>query len=88
MEARGPEQARFDQQMFEKELRTLHEVIERGGRKPPQDLSYTSFVLAVLWLVVGVPFFTGAVTSENSIHNSPLNHRYRSSRSVAASVAR
>ncbi len=61
MEARGPEQAEFDPQMFEKELRTLREVIERGGRKPPQDLSYTIFVLAVLWLVVGVPFFTGAV---------------------------
>ncbi len=61
MEAREPEQAEFDRPMFEKELRTLREVIERGGRKPPQDLSYTSFVLAVLWLVVGVPFFTGAV---------------------------
>ena len=61
MEARGPEQAEFDQQMFEKELRILREVIERGGRKPPQDHSYTTFVLAVLWLVVGVPFFTGAV---------------------------
>jgi hypothetical protein len=47
--------------MFEKELLSLREVIERGGRKPPQDLSYTSFVLAVLWLVVGVPFFMGAV---------------------------
>jgi hypothetical protein len=61
VEARGPGQAEFDQQMFEKELRTLREVIERGGRKPPQDLSYTIFVLAVLWLAVGVPFFTGAV---------------------------
>jgi hypothetical protein len=61
VEARGPEQAEFDQQMFEKELRTLRKVIERGGRKPPQDLSYTIFVLAVLWLVVGAPFFTGAV---------------------------
>jgi hypothetical protein len=47
--------------MFEKELRRLREVIERGGKKPPQDLSYTIFVLAVLWLAVGVPFFTGAV---------------------------
>jgi hypothetical protein len=61
VEARGPEQAAFDQQLFEKELRTLREVIGRGGRKPPQDLSYTIFMLAVLWLVVGVPFFTGAV---------------------------
>ena len=61
MEARGPEQAKFDQRMFEKELRTLGEVIERGGRKPPQDLSYTIFVLTMLWLVVGVPFFAGAV---------------------------
>ncbi len=47
--------------MFEKELWALRGVIERGGRKPPQDLSYTIFVLAVLWLVVGVPFFTCAV---------------------------
>ena len=61
MEARGLEQAEFDQLMFEKELRTLREVIERGGTKPPQDLSYTIFVLAELWLVVGVPFFAGAV---------------------------
>ncbi len=61
MEARRPEQAKFDRRMFEKELRTLGEVIERGGRKPPQDLSYTIFVLTMLWLVVGVPFFTGAV---------------------------
>ncbi len=61
MEAREPEQAVFDQQMFEKELGTLREVIERGAKKPPQDLSYTIFVLALLWLVVGAPFFTGAV---------------------------
>ena len=61
MEASGSEQAEFDQLMFEKELRTLREVIERGGTKPPQDLSYTIFVLAELWLVVGVPFFAGAV---------------------------
>ena len=61
MEARGPEQAKFDRWMFEKELRTLREVIERGGRKPPQDLSYTIFVLTMLWLVLGVPFFTGAI---------------------------
>ena len=61
MEARGPEQAEFDRHMFEKELRRLREVIERGGKRPPQDLSYTIFVLAVLWLVVGVPLFTGAV---------------------------
>jgi hypothetical protein len=61
VEIGGLEQAEFDKQMFEKELRTLREVIEHGGRKPPQDLSYTIFVLAVLWLVVGVPFFTGAV---------------------------
>jgi hypothetical protein len=61
VEARRPEQAEFDQRLFEKELRRLREVIERGGRKPPQDLSYTIFVLTLLWLVVGVPFFTGAM---------------------------
>jgi hypothetical protein len=61
VEARGPGQAQFDQRLFEKELRRLREVIERGGRKPPQDLSYTIFMLALLWLVVGAPFFAGAL---------------------------
>ena len=61
MEARGPGQAEFDQRLFEKELRRLHEVVERGGRRPPQDLSYTVFVLELLWLVVVIPFFLGAV---------------------------
>ena len=61
MEDRGNEQAHFDGQMFEKELRTLREVIEHGGRKPPQDLWYTVVVLRVLWLVAVVPFLTGAM---------------------------
>jgi hypothetical protein len=60
VEAKPSERAEFDEQMFEKELRTLREVVERGARKPPQDLSYTVFVLVVLWLVVVVPFLTGA----------------------------
>jgi hypothetical protein len=61
VEARRPERAEFDDRMFEKELRTLREVVERGARKPPQDLSYTAFVLALSWLVVLVPFLTGTL---------------------------
>jgi hypothetical protein len=61
VEARGHEGAEFDQRLFEKELRRLREVIERGGRKPPQDLSYTIFVLTLLGLWVVIPFFAGAV---------------------------
>ena len=61
MEARRPKQAEFDQRLFEKELQRLRKAIERGGKKLPQDLSYTIFVLTILWLVVGVPFITGAI---------------------------
>jgi hypothetical protein len=61
LEAKASERAEFDEQMFEKELRVLREVVERGARKPPQDLSYTVFVLAVLWLVIVVPLLAGAL---------------------------
>lgn len=61
MEIRHPDRAAFDQRLFEKELRSLHEVTERGARNPPQDLSYTIFVLLLLWLIVGAPFLTGAL---------------------------
>jgi hypothetical protein len=55
--------AEFDEGLFAKEMRTLHEVIERGARKPPQDLSYTIFVLELLWLAVGVPFLMGTLAA-------------------------
>ena len=61
MQTKQPDQLEFDERMFEKELRSLREVIERGAMNPPQDLSYTILVLELLWLVVGVPFFTGAL---------------------------
>ena len=61
METKRPDRSEFDERMFEKELRSLREVIERGARNPPQDLSYTVLVLELLWLVVGVPFLTGAL---------------------------
>jgi hypothetical protein len=61
MEIRQPDQAAFDQKMFEKELHSLRKVSERGARNPPQDLSYTIFVLLLLWLIVGAPFLTGAL---------------------------
>jgi hypothetical protein len=59
MEIKQPGRAAFDQIMFEKELHSLRKVRERGARNPPQDLSYTFFVLLVLWLIVGVPLLTG-----------------------------
>ena len=61
MQTKQPDQLEFDERMFKEELRLLREVIERGARNPPQDLSYTVLVLELLWLVVGVPFFTGAL---------------------------
>jgi len=61
VQTKQPDQLEFDERMFKEELRLLREVIERGARNPPQDLSYTVLVLELLWLVVGVPFFTGAL---------------------------
>jgi hypothetical protein len=60
VKARRSERAEFDEWMFEKELRTLRKVRERGARKPPQNLPYTVFMLAVLWVAAVVPFLTGA----------------------------
>jgi hypothetical protein len=61
VETQRPDRPEFDERMFEKELRLLREVIERGVRNPPQDLSYTILMLELLWLVVGVPVLTGAL---------------------------
>ena len=61
MESQRPDRSEFDEQMFEKELRVLREVIERGAKNPPQDLSYTVLMLELLWLVVGVPVLTAAL---------------------------
>ena len=61
METQRPNRPEFDERMFENELRLLREVIERGARNPPQDLSYTILMLELLWLVVGAPVLTGAL---------------------------
>jgi len=61
VESQRPDRSEFDEQMFEKELRVLREVIERGAKNPPQDLSYTVLMLELLWLVVGVPVLTAAL---------------------------
>ena len=61
MESQRPDQLEFDERMFKEELRLLREVIERGARNPPQDLSYTVLMLELLWLVVGVPVLTAAL---------------------------
>jgi hypothetical protein len=61
VETQRPDRPEFDERMFEKELRLLREVIERGVRNPPQDLSYTILMLELLWLVIGVPVLTGAL---------------------------
>jgi hypothetical protein len=61
VETRQPDQAEFDHNMFKEELQSLRAVTKRGARNPPQDLSYTVIVLELLWLIVGVPFLTGAL---------------------------
>lgn len=61
VETRQPDRAEFDHRMFTKELQSLRAVTKRGVSNPPQDLSYTVFVLELLWLIIGVPFLTGAL---------------------------
>ena len=52
--------ARFDERLFEEQLWHLHERSKRIARVPPPDLTYTVFVLRLLWVAVMVPFFAGA----------------------------
>ena len=50
----------FDEQLFEEQLWLLRKRTQRIAAKRPIDLTYTVFVLRLLWLVVVVPFLTGA----------------------------
>jgi hypothetical protein len=50
---------RFDERLFEARLRSLR----RHGRmsaENPHDLRYTVFLLRLVWVVMVLPFFTGA----------------------------
>ncbi len=51
---------RFNERLFDKQLRSLRERTQTIARKPPLDLRYTVFVLRLLWVVVVVPFLAGA----------------------------
>jgi hypothetical protein len=51
---------RFDERLFEEQLRSLRKRTRAIARKPPLDVRYTVFVLRLLWVVVVVPFLTGA----------------------------
>ncbi len=52
--------ARFDERLFEKQLWHLHKRSKRITRVPLPDLTYTAFVLRLLWLAVMVLLFAGA----------------------------
>ncbi len=51
---------RFDERLFDEQLRSLRKRTQTIARKPPLDFRYTVFVLRLLWVVVVVPFLTGA----------------------------
>ena len=51
--------ARFDERSFEEQLWHLHKRSQRISRVPPTDLTYTVFVLRLLWVTVMVPFLAG-----------------------------
>jgi hypothetical protein len=50
---------RFDKQLFEARLWSLRRR-SRMIATQPHDLRYTVFVLRLLWVVVVLPFLTGA----------------------------
>jgi hypothetical protein len=50
----------FDERLFDEQLRSLRKRTRAIARKPPLDIRYTVFVLRLLWVVVVVPFLTGA----------------------------
>lgn len=52
--------ARFDERLFEKQLWSLRERSQKISRMPPVDLTYTAFMLRLLWVAVVVPFLAGA----------------------------
>jgi hypothetical protein len=51
---------RFDKRLFTAQLWSLRKRTQTIARKPPVDFRYTVFVLRLLWVVVVVPFLTGA----------------------------
>jgi hypothetical protein len=51
---------RFDERLFTAQLWSLRKRTQAMARKPPLDFRYTVFVLRLLWVVVAVPFLTGA----------------------------
>ncbi len=51
---------RFDERLFDEQLWSLRKRTQMIARKPPLDVRYTVFVLRLLWVVVVVPFLTGA----------------------------
>lgn len=61
LEAGGPEQTKIDPQMFQEELRILHGSIKEWWEEAiPRPMLHSRDVDA-LWLVIGVPFITGAM---------------------------
>jgi hypothetical protein len=61
LEERGPEQSKIDSQMFQEELRILHESIKEWWEEAiPRPMLHRHDVDA-LWLVIGFPFITGAM---------------------------
>ena len=52
-------QPRFDRQLFEARLWSLRRRSRRIATQP-HDLRYIVFVLRLLWVVVVLPFLTGA----------------------------
>lgn len=50
---------RFDELLFEEQLSSLRERSRAIAQKQP-DLKYTVFAMRLLWVVVVVPFLTGA----------------------------
>ena len=60
MGVRRSASARFDERLFEEQLWSLRQRSQRIAKVPPLDLTYTVFVLRLLWVAVVVPFLTGA----------------------------
>ncbi len=50
---------RFDERLFEARLWSLRQRSRRLAEKP-HDLRYTVFLLRLMWVVVVLPFLTGA----------------------------
>ncbi len=51
---------RFDGRLFNEQRRSLRVRTRKISRQPPPDLRYTLFAVRLFWVVVVVPFLTGA----------------------------